>query len=88
MQPRNEGTGVSYTTKSLSLASQRRQELLSNLTIYRDQKLAQKIKLDLSNPLLLKTKVCEKNELQRFEDNYLYLQISPSDFIPKFDDYQ
>ena len=67
MQPRNEGAGVSYTTKSLSLASQRRQELLSNLTIYRDQKLAQKIKLDLSNPLLLKTKVCETMSCKEFQ---------------------
>ena len=44
--------GSSCTTKSLSLASERRQELLSNLTIYRDQ--PQKIKLDLSNHLLKK----------------------------------
>ena len=48
---RQEG-GSSCSTKSLSLASERRQELLSNLTIYRDQ--PQKIKLDLSNHLLKK----------------------------------
>ena len=48
LQPKNEkGSDI----KS-SLASQRRQELLSNLPIYQNQVFSQKIKLDLSNPLL------------------------------------
>ena len=51
LQPKNDkGSDI----KS-SLASQRRQELLSNLPIYQNQVFSQKIKLDLSNPLLKTT---------------------------------